>query len=35
VTHVQRQPGVHPDRDAVTGGPLLFKPEPAPGVALH
>ena len=35
VTHVQRKPGVHPDRDAVTGGPLLFKPEPAPGVALH
>jgi len=35
VTHVERKPGVHPDRDAATGLPLLFKPETAPGVALH
>ena len=25
VTDVQRMPGVHPDRDATTGQPLLFK----------
>lgn len=27
VSDVRREPGVHPDRDPVTGGPLLFKPE--------
>jgi len=32
VADVQRKPGVHPDRDPLTGGPLLFKPEP---VSLH
>jgi hypothetical protein len=25
VTDVQRLPGVHPDRDATTGQPMLFK----------
>jgi hypothetical protein len=32
VGDVRRKPGVHPDRDPLTGGPLLFKPEP---VSLH
>ena len=34
VTDVRRMPGVHPDRDAATGLPLLFKAEAAPP-ALH
>jgi hypothetical protein len=31
VTDVQRKPGIHPDRDALTGQPLLFKS----GVPIH
>ena len=27
--------GIHPDRDALTGGPLLFKPETLPLRAVH
>jgi hypothetical protein len=34
VTDVRRMPGAHPDRDAKTGLPLLFKAEAAPS-ALH
>ncbi len=36
VTNVQVKAGVHPDRDPVTGGPLLFKAgDDAPGVVRH
>jgi len=36
VVDVRRKPGVHPDRDAATGLPLLFKAEGAPpAAALH
>jgi hypothetical protein len=30
VADVRVVPGVHADRDALTGGPLLFKPEALP-----
>jgi hypothetical protein len=30
VAEIRAVSGVHPDRDAVTGGPLLFKPETVP-----
>jgi hypothetical protein len=33
VTDIRLLSGIHPDRDAVTGGPLLFKPETIPPVA--
>jgi len=35
VADVRVVAGVHPDRDALTGGPLLFKPETLPTRALH
>lgn len=36
VMDVRRKPGVHPDRDPVTGGPLLFKVDDgAPGALRH
>ena len=35
VADVRIAPGVHPDRDAITGGPLLFKPETMPLRAVH
>lgn len=36
VADVRLVAGVHPDRDPVTGGPLLFKPDTVPpGAALH
>jgi hypothetical protein len=38
VTDIRTLAGVHPDRDAATGLPLLFKPEslpPAAAVTLH
>jgi hypothetical protein len=35
VADVRVGPGIHPDRDALTGGPLLFKPETLPRRAVH
>jgi hypothetical protein len=36
VADVRLVAGVHPDRDPVTGGPLLFKPDTVPpGAAVH
>ena len=35
VVDVRIVPGIHADRDAVTGGPLLFKPETLPVRAVH